>query len=154
MPFATVQPNSHELHFFDTLSIDTNRGYDRPPIIMIHGLGSSQNYYMPVIPQLPNYRCIAFDSYGAGRSKSNGEKLSLASVGEDAIGLMDEFGIEKAVLVGHSMGGPMVFTIAAAHADRVAAVVAIGPVSPKHLDPGTFRKRIEIVMRGALDDQM
>ena len=75
-------------------------------------------------------------------------------MGEDAVGLMDEFGIEKAVLVGHSMGGPMFFTIAAAHPDRVAAVVAIGPASPKHLDPETFKKRIEMVMRGALDDQM
>lgn len=115
---------------------------------MIHGLGSSQNYYMPVIPHLQEYRCIALDSYGAARSKSNGEQLGLEIMGEDVIGLMDELKIATAVIAGHSMGGPMVLTIAAAHPDRMVGAVAIGPMSPKHLNAETFKQRIATVMKG------
>jgi pimeloyl-ACP methyl ester carboxylesterase len=150
MPFVTVTPNSRKLHYLDTSTTEPQRGNGETPIVMIHGLGSSQNYYMPIIRRLQNYRCIALDSYGAGRSKSDGEKLSLESMSEDVIGLMDELSIAKAVIVGHSMGGLMVLTIAAAHPDRVVRVVAIGPVSPKHVNAEAFTQRIETVMKGAL----
>ena len=86
---------------------------------------------MSVIPEVNGFRCIAMDTYGAARSKSSGEKLTLEALAEDAVGLMDNLSMEKAVIVGHSMGGTMVFTIAAAYPDRVTGVVAIGPVNPK-----------------------
>ena len=46
------------------------------------------------------------------------------------------------------MGGTMVFTIAASYPDRIAGVVAIGPVSPNHVNADTFKQRIETVMKG------
>lgn len=119
------------------------------PIILIHGLGSSQNYYLPVLPTLQSsHRCIALDTYGAARSQSNGEPLSLQGLSDDVIGLMDVLGIEKAVVAGHSMGGTMVCMLAAAHPDRVKGVVCIGPVCPKFVKPEFFTTRIETVMKG------
>ena len=125
MPYATV--NSHRIHYYDSKDVDSNQGGNRPPVIMIHGLGSSQNYYMPVVSELHEYRCIAMDTYGAARSKSNGENLTLEGLAEDVVGLMDELEIRKAVVAGHSMGGTMATVIAAAHRDRVAGIVCIGP---------------------------
>lgn len=143
MPYATV--NSHKIQYFDSNTVPN----DKPPIIMIHGLGSSQNYWMPVISQLASkYRCVALDSYGAGRSKSQGEKVTLESLAEDVVGLMDFLGIEKAVVAGHSMGGTMTCIIASKHSERVAGIVPVGPVNPGTAKPEMFSSRIETVLKG------
>lgn len=143
MPYATV--NSHKIQYFDSNTAPN----DKPPIIMIHGLGSSQNYWMPVISQLASkYRCVALDSYGAGRSKSQGEKVTLESLAEDVVGLMDFLGIEKAVVAGHSMGGTMTCIIASKHSERVAGIVPVGPVNPGTAKPEMFSSRIETVLKG------
>lgn len=146
MPYANV--NGHRIHYFDSHDAEPDRGTGRPPIFMIHGLGSSQNFYMSVISELKDYRCVALDSYGASRSKSNGEDLTLEDLGRDVVGLMDVLSVPKAVIAGHSMGGPMALWIAAAYPDRVAGVVGIGPVSPKHVKPEMFTSRINTVLNG------
>lgn len=147
MPFATLKNSGHKVHYIDTKDAQPERGNDRFPIVMIHGLGSSQNYYAPVVPHVPGYRCVALDSYGAARSKSQGEDMTLQDLADDVVGLMDGLGIEKAVVVGHSMGGPMALLVAAAHPERVAAVVAIGPVNPRSVKPEMFTARIETVLK-------
>lgn len=146
MPYATV--NTHRIHYFDTHDAEPDRGNEKPPIFMIHGLGSSQNFYMSVISGLPEYRCVAIDSYGAARSRSKGEQLTLENLGDDVVGLMNHLKVPKAIVAGHSMGGPMALYIADRYPDRVAAVVAIGPVSPKHVKPEMFTARIETVLKG------
>lgn len=146
MPFITA--NDHRIHYFDTKDAQPDRGQGKPPVIMIHGLGSSQNYYMAVIPEVAEYRCVALDTYGAARSKSNGESLTLEALAEDVVGVMDELDIAKAVIAGHSMGGTMACKIAAAHPDRVAGIVCIGPVNPKSVKPEFFTQRIDTVMKG------
>ena len=146
MPFATV--NGHVLHYTDTA---LEQGSSKPPIVMVHGLGSSQNFYMPVIAKLQGYRCVAMDTYGAARSRSQGEELTLPQLAEDVVGLMDHLHIPKAVIAGHSMGGTMVCTIAAAHPDRVAGIVAIGPVNPKSVPLQAFQTRIDTVMKDGME---
>ncbi|KAI7248038.1 hypothetical protein KC343_g9488 [Hortaea werneckii] len=146
MPFATI--NDHVLHYADSATEQSN---GKPPIVMVHGLGSSQNFYMPVIAKLQGYRCVAMDTYGAGRSRSKGEELTLAQLAEDVVGLMDHLGIPKAVIAGHSMGGTMVCTVAAAHPTRVAGIVAIGPVNAKSVPLQAFRSRIDTVTKDGME---
>ncbi|KAK5129494.1 hypothetical protein LTR08_003217 [Meristemomyces frigidus] len=143
MPFAKLK--THRIHYTDTKETSPERGSSHAPIVMVHGLGSSQNFYMPVVPLLPDFRCIAMDTYGAARSKSEGEPLSLPGLAEDVVDLMNHLNINKAVIAGHSMGGTMVCTIAAAHPDRVAGIVAIGPVNPSSVKPEAFQTRIDAV---------
>ncbi|KAK4542363.1 hypothetical protein LTR36_006819 [Oleoguttula mirabilis] len=149
MPFATV--NSHEIHFVDTYDTEPQRGNGKPSILMIHGLGSSSNYYMPIIPYLTSYRCVALDTYGAALSKSPGERLTLEQLAEDVVGLMDHLHLEKPVLVGHSMGGTMVCTIAATHPDRILGIVCIGPVNPASVNASAFQTRIDTVSRSGME---
>ncbi|KAK4960463.1 hypothetical protein LTR10_003359 [Elasticomyces elasticus] len=127
MPYASLS-TGHRIHYHDTIQTEPHRGNAKPPIIMIHGLGSSQNFYMPVIPYLSDYRCIALDSYGAARSKSQGEPLTIEQLAEDVVALLDHLHIKRAVVVGHSMGGTMVHVIAAAHPERVVGVTRIDTV--------------------------
>ena len=101
MPYA--ETNGHNIHFTDTKDTQAERGDGSPPVVMIHGLGSSQNYYMPVIPFIEKYRCIALDTFGAGRSKSQGEELSLQQMAEDVVGLISHLKIANAIVIGHSV---------------------------------------------------
>ena len=103
---------------------------------------------MPVIPFLANHRCIALDSRGAGRSGETDEDITISTLAKDVIKLMDHLNIPKAILVGHSMGGPLVLTVAAISPERAAAVVALGPVNPKSVNAGAFEARIDTVIKG------
>ena len=82
----------------------------RETLILHHGLGSSQDYYGAVIPALVahGYRCIAFDATGAGRSPYTQVEQSVESLAGDVLGVLDGLMVEKAVVVGHSMGGYVV----------------------------------------------
>lgn len=142
MPYVFIE--DHKLHYADS------RPQGAPPggltFICVHGLGSSQNYYFPVIPWLTDkHRCITFDTYGTGRSSYTGLEQSVESIAEDVVAILDRMKISKAVVVGHSMGGTVVTHLAAAHPDRVLAVVAIGPVHPQPGVAEVFEKRIKTV---------
>lgn len=145
MPYINV--NQKRLNYFDSHP-------DGPPAggltyIFIHGLGSSQNYYFGIIPHLtPNHRCIAIDTYGSGRSSYTGLEQSIDTIAQDVVKVMDGLKVPKAVLVGHSMGGTTVLHLAAKYADKVIAVVAIGPVHPTASTGQIFEKRIQVVSEG------
>jgi pimeloyl-ACP methyl ester carboxylesterase len=103
---------------------------------------------MPAISKIsPKFRCFALDSYGAGRSKSNGEKVTLDGLAEDAVALLDSLKIEKAVVAGHSMGGTITCIIASRFPDRVLGIVPVGPVNPGSVKAEVFSSRIETVLK-------
>lgn len=146
MPFATV--NRHRVQYVESSDLGYKVQGTKLPIVCIHGLGSSQNYYVPVFPYLEGHRVVALTTYGASGSRSQGEQLTIEQLAEDVVALMDYLGIPRAVVAGHSMGGPMALTVAARHPDRVAGVVAIGPVNSSSVQPEIFTARIETVLRG------
>jgi pimeloyl-ACP methyl ester carboxylesterase len=113
----------------------------------MHGLGSSQNYYVSLVPDFlkQNFRCILFDNTGAGRSPYTHVEQSIDSLSNDIIGILDALEIEKAILVGHSMGGIVAGNLSATRSDRIVASVWIGPVYPGEHITAAFEKRIETV---------
>ncbi|GAD97789.1 alpha/beta hydrolase, putative [Paecilomyces variotii No. 5] len=148
MPYLFIK--DHKLNYADSHPEGAPSG--GLTFICIHGLGSSQNYYFPVIPYLTDkHRCITFDTYGSGRSSYTGLEQSVESIAEDVISIMDELRISNAVCVGHSMGGMVVSHLAAAHPDKVLAVVAIGPVHPKSSTADIFSKRIRMVTESGME---
>ena len=96
MPFAKI--NSHILHYTDVPP--ENKQQPKQTIIFVHGLGSTQNYFFPILPHLTEYRSVIYDNYNAGRSQSDGGDVSVDGMGEDVLGLMERLGIGKAVVVG------------------------------------------------------
>jgi len=79
----------------------------RETFIFVHGLGSAQYYYQTVALglQAHDFRCITFDTTGAGRSPYTYIEQSIQSLADDVIGLLDALQVPKAIVVGHSMGG-------------------------------------------------
>jgi pimeloyl-ACP methyl ester carboxylesterase len=73
----------------------------------------------------PAYRLIAYDLRGRGESDKPEHGYSLVHHNEDLLGLLDHFGLRKAVLVGHSLGAHIAVRFAATHPERVAKLVLV-----------------------------
>lgn len=98
--------NDHTLHYTD-LPPD-NDAAAKLTLIFVHGLGSSQNYYYPILPALTakGFRCVVFDNYLAARSFQEREwkenpDTSVEGIAKDVLGLLDRLEVQKAVVVGY-----------------------------------------------------
>lgn len=99
------------------------------PVILVHGLGANErlNWRLTgVTARLrKHFRVIAFDNRGHGRSmKSHDPKDYGLETVEDVVRLMDHLGIEKAHVVGYSMGGFIALKLIETHPDRLLTVTA------------------------------
>ncbi|KAF7972484.1 hypothetical protein HWV62_17916 [Athelia sp. TMB] len=102
-----------------------------PAILFIHGLGGSLNFFHPAIASLnlsSTYRLVLFDLEGHGRSPLSSSELSITSYVADAKALLDSLNINKAHVVGHSMGGLIATTFASTYPDFVSNLLLIGAV--------------------------
>lgn len=97
-----------------------------PAVVCIHGLTANHTCWASVADLLsPAYRLIAYDLRGRGESDKPEKGYSLAHHNEDLAGLLDHFGLRKAVLVGHSLGAHIAVRFAAMHPERVAKLVLV-----------------------------
>src|SRR6267142_905091 len=71
----------------------------------------------------PRHRLVAYDLRGRGDSDKPASGYSLAIHGDDLRGLLDHLGLERATLMGHSLGAHIAVRFAATHPERVARLV-------------------------------
>jgi pimeloyl-ACP methyl ester carboxylesterase len=92
-------------------------------IVLLHSGGADLRDWQFITPQLAQaYRVITFDGRGAGKSPP---LLEPAEYVEDLKTLLDHLAIDRAALVGHSMGGQIAADFALAYPDRVSKLVLI-----------------------------
>ena len=97
-----------------------------PAVVCIHGLTANHTCWASVADLLsPAYRLIAYDLRGRGESDKPEKGYSLALHNEDLAGLLDHFGLKRAVLVGHSLGAHIAVRFAAMHPERVSKLVLV-----------------------------
>ncbi|MCO5175890.1 MAG: alpha/beta hydrolase [Thermomicrobiales bacterium] len=100
---------------------------DGDPVILVSGLGGFRASWRPIAEQLaPEFRVIALDNRDAGENGEETADYSVSDMASDVAALMDTLGIERAAIVGHSMGGFISLHLATEHADRVAKLVLVG----------------------------
>jgi 3-oxoadipate enol-lactonase len=76
------------------------------PVVLIHGFCGSTDYWEYIIPLLSEkYRILTVDLRGHGETAYNGEPFEIEDLAKDIKLLLEELGIEKAYLFGHSLGG-------------------------------------------------
>ncbi len=104
---------------------------DGVPVVLIHGFSANleQNWGAAgVIADLAkDYRVIALDNRGHGKSgKPHGRENYGTKMVGDVVRLLDHLGIEKAHIVGYSMGGFMTSNLIANHPERIICAVPAG----------------------------
>lgn len=96
---------------------------DAPPLLMLHSLGTSVQVWDPVVAALAaRFRVIRPDMRGHGGTAATPGPYTIAQLARDALGVLDALGIEKAALVGLSIGGLIAQQIAATAPGRVTAL--------------------------------
>jgi pimeloyl-ACP methyl ester carboxylesterase len=97
-------------------------------VIFVHGLGGTSNVFTPQVLALgTRYRTVRPDLPGSGRSPSTGP-LSIAGLADAIIRLARALGIERAHLVGHSMGTIVCQHLAACEPRLVRSLALFGPL--------------------------
>jgi pimeloyl-ACP methyl ester carboxylesterase len=106
------------------------------PVVLIHGLGASTFSYRYTIPELAQrHRVVALDLKGFGFSeRSERDDYSLAAQARLVLGAMDRLGIQRAAVVGHSMGGAVAARVALAAPERVERLVLVDAATDRELE--------------------
>jgi pimeloyl-ACP methyl ester carboxylesterase len=96
------------------------------PIVFIHGLSGAWVNWLENIPHFArDHRVIAMDLPGFGHSPMPTEKISISGYGRIVDELLDTLGIDRAVIVGNSMGGFIGAEVALAFSTRVEKLVLV-----------------------------
>jgi 3-oxoadipate enol-lactonase len=100
------------------------------PLLCLHGLVDTLEIWDPVAaPLAERGQVVRYDQRGHGESGAPPGPCTRRDLADDAVAVLDAFGIERAIWLGHSMGGIVAMAAALAHPRRVAGLVLIGTAS-------------------------
>jgi 2-hydroxy-6-oxonona-2,4-dienedioate hydrolase len=113
------------------------------PIVFVHGGLWPSAGLAPLVRELGGYRCILVDRPGSGLSSPiDWHNRELGRTATDVMsGLMAALGLERAHVIGHSIGANWVLRLAQRHPSRVGRIGILGaaPLLPDMPRPGFFR---------------
>jgi pimeloyl-ACP methyl ester carboxylesterase len=96
-----------------------------PDVLLVHAGVTDQRSWAAVVDALSGHRCLTYDARGYGRTTYQREDGW--SPAGDAVAVLDAYDVDRAVVVGSSMGGRTSIDLALSHPERVRALVLIGP---------------------------
>jgi 3-oxoadipate enol-lactonase len=113
-------------------------GRGEPAIVFVHGLGADHVEFQHQIEHFaPRHFCIALDLRGFGLSSAEGE-LSIRRSVKDLELLVDTLGLDRFILVGHSMGTMISYAYTVDHPERVERLVIVGGTAAISQSPFVF----------------
>ena len=118
-------------------------GGDGRPVLLLHGLASTSHIWDLVAPLLAaDFRVVALDQRGHGRSPQVDDGFDFATVSGDAAALIAALGWERPVIVGHSWGADVALELAAAQPGLAAGLIFVdgGTIEPS-ARPGWTREQ-------------
>jgi pimeloyl-ACP methyl ester carboxylesterase len=130
VPGSFIEIDGRRIHY-----VDAGKG---DPIVLIHGWNGSTFSMRYVIPELAQrHRVIAIDLLGYGFSErpSDGD-YSIAGLGTLVAKVMDALGVERAAILGHSMGGAVVMWFAIHYPERVDKLILVDSATVKEMFRG------------------
>jgi 3-oxoadipate enol-lactonase len=130
-------------------------GAESPAVVFVHGLGgSAYGWWSQLAACGPRgYRGVAYDQRGAGRSGKPAGPYSVEGWAEDLERLLDGLGIERAALVGHSVGCMVVEHAALRLEERMWALALCGGALEWRPEAGgVFEQRVELARSGRMDE--
>lgn len=96
------------------------------PLALIVGLGTDISEWDNIITGFTHrYQVIAFDNRGAGRTDKPDQPYSVELMAEDTAGLLQALGIERAHILGVSLGGRIALALTLWHPERVNKLILV-----------------------------
>ena len=127
---------------------------DAPTILAIHGVTASHICWMSVAEVMPNIRIIAPDLRGRGQSNALPGPWGMPTHADDMKALLDSFGLESVVVLGHSMGAFVAATIARRHPDVVRELVLVDGGLPIPAPPGVAAEDVPKAIIGSAVERL
>jgi len=135
---GSVELGSHALCYDEA-------GRGDPPFACLHGLVDTLEIWDRLAPPLAERRrTIRFDQRGHGESRAPAGRCAREDMAGDLVRVLDALDVERAILVGHSMGGIVSMATALAHPDRVAGLVLLGTASQCNERTAQWYERIAL----------
>lgn len=126
---------------------------DGEAVVLLHGYTDSSFSFSRMLPHLPaGWRVVVPDLRGHGASSKDAPTCTMLDLAADVVAFLDALGIERATLVGHSMGSLVAQIVASDHPRRVRGLVLIGSMV-RGGNEATLGLLEEVsAMRGAVDE--
>jgi pimeloyl-ACP methyl ester carboxylesterase len=135
----SLQP-AEQLRIFtaDGVGLAAEQTGDGPPIVLLHGLTATRRYVVMGSRTLERsgHRVIAYDARGHGRSSPAPASSSYGyeRLTEDLLSVLDHLEVQRALIVGASMGAHTAVSLALSHPHRIAALCLITPAYDPRAD--------------------
>lgn len=109
---------------------------DARVILHLHGFAISGRYMVPTAELLADeFRTLVPDLPGFGRSVDPDHPLTIPELADSAAALLDELGVERATVLGNSLGCAVLASFAHRHPDRIDRAIMVSPAGGKHSQP-------------------
>ena len=121
------------------------------PLLMVAGLGADLSIWNRQVPVLSkHYKLIRFDNRGVGKSDKPVGEYSTKIMADDAVGLLDALGIDKAIVLGISMGGMIAQEISITHPQRVSKLILACTYACQNRESGNSDKAKKLLTLSGL----
>jgi len=102
------------------------QGQGKPALIFIHGWCCDRSYWDAQLPYFAQkYTVVAIDLAGHGESGLDRKEWTMGAFGEDVVAVVNKLNLDQVVLVGHSMGGPVILEAARRMPKRAIGLVGV-----------------------------
>ena len=111
---------------------DATLGYDEagagaPPFLFVHGWAGDRSFWRPQLDDLSrDFHCLTLDLRGCGESSPT-PPYDLTRAADDVAAVIEERGLEAAIVAGHDIGGLVALLANSRHGDRVIGTVIVDP---------------------------
>tara|TARA_B100001996_G_scaffold361519_1_gene328317 strand:+ start:1452 stop:2393 length:942 start_codon:yes stop_codon:yes gene_type:complete len=102
------------------------KGSEKEALVFVHGYSCSSEYWWPQLEYFSkNYTTIAIDLAGHGKSGLNRKEYSMEAFGDDVKSVIEHLDLDQVVLIGHSMGGPVIVKAARSLGMKTRLIIGV-----------------------------
>ena len=126
------------------------RGEGEPALVFVHGWSNKRSIWdTQVVHFSQKYRVVAIDLAGFGESGNDRKMWTMESFGDDVVAVLDKLSLKDVILIGFSMGGPVVIEAAKRVPGHVEGIVLVDIL--KNIDKVYSQENISNFSRASMD---
>jgi len=102
------------------------QGQGAPALVFVHGWCCDRSYWQKQVSHFAlHHTVVAIDLAGHGASGLNRDNWSMAAFGQDVVAVVEQLGLVQVILIGHSMGGPVILEAARRMPNQVIGLIGV-----------------------------